>query len=482
MATRFYLPSSGTPPLNSLAVRDDWEQSTGLVRLPTKTTKQDTALTSSNRTWPSTSTQQWCWYQYQSEQLAEAHSWTTADTVSMVMKCNQTTSSGDSHLAYIIRVVSEDGTVERGVIGLYHATSTELTIAATRIHSARTNGATAFNSQVGDRIIIELGVHGVTPAAESIQMRVGDPTATSDFALTSGLTTDLCPWVELSRTVSLGTVIACTANDIISGNPTTGTPTAVVTIPDTEATANNITAGAPIVESPIVVISIPFTANNITSGNSIVESPILQLDVTAIANDIIYANTIVETAIANVQINATANSILANNPVLETPITSIQITCIADDIVSGNPVVESPDVFSGIVGIPNDIISGNPILDTPTVNVAVTAVANNIISNASILGNPILTVTVNAIANDILSDNPAIGQPTADIIPIEPIGDINCIADNIISGSPIIDTPKCRVYVILIINGTLLISPGTYEIMKVDGTLNPILKIQQYAD
>jgi hypothetical protein len=208
MATRFYLPASGTPPLSSLAVAADWEQSTGLVRLPTYTYKRNTALANSNRTWPSTSTQQWVWYQYQSDPLMLPYSWTTSDTVSMVLgKLAETSLNGDTHLAYVIKVVSNDGTTVRGVIGLYHATSSEFPLtasAATRIHSARTNGASNFSSQIGDRIIIELGTHGVTPAAESIQFRVGDPTATSDFALTEALTTDLCSWVELSNTVAVG--------------------------------------------------------------------------------------------------------------------------------------------------------------------------------------------------------------------------------------------------------------------------------------
>jgi len=208
MATTLYLPSSGSPPLASLAVDSNWELTNGLVRLPCKTTKQNTALTPSQRTWPATSTQQWCWYQYQSEQLLGAYSWTTADTVSMVIgKLAETTTSGDTHLAYVVRVVSSDGATIRGVVGLYHATSTEVALmasAATRIHNARTNGATNFSSQIGDRIIIEIGWHGFTPAAELTQMRVGDPSATSDFALTSGLTTDLCPWVRLSQTVTFG--------------------------------------------------------------------------------------------------------------------------------------------------------------------------------------------------------------------------------------------------------------------------------------
>src|SRR3990167_886221 len=208
MATRLYLPASGTPPLSSLGVNANWELATSLTRLPSFTIKKDTALTNTNRTWPQTLTQQWCWYQFQSVPLIAAYSWTTSDTVSMVVgKCAETTNNGDSHLAYVVRVVSGDGTVIRGVIGLFHATSNEyplLASAATRIHDARTNGATNFSSEVGDRIIVEIGLHGFTPAAESIQMRIGDPSATADFALTADLTTDLCPWVELSRTVEFG--------------------------------------------------------------------------------------------------------------------------------------------------------------------------------------------------------------------------------------------------------------------------------------
>ena len=224
MATRFYLPASGTPPLGSLAVNANWELTNGLIRLPCFTMKQNTALATSQRTWPATTTQQWCWWQFQSDILKYAYNWLATDTVSMVIgKCAETTSGGDSHLAYVVRVVSGDGATIRGVIGLYHATSTEFPLmasAATRIHDARTNGATAFASQPGDRIIIEIGLHGVTPLAQLIQMRIGDPTPPpDDFALTAGLTTDLCPWVQLSRTVEFGTPPEeHSGSAVISGN------------------------------------------------------------------------------------------------------------------------------------------------------------------------------------------------------------------------------------------------------------------------
>ncbi len=224
MATRFYLPISGTPPLGSLAVDSNWELTDNLTRLPCFTTKQNTALTQVSAVWSAVVTQQWCWRQWQSEPMAAAYNWTTADTVSMVIKCAESVAQVDSHLAYVIRVVSGDGSVIRGVIGLYHATSTEyptsLATIATRIHSARVNGATNFSSQIGDRIIIEIGHHGVTPSLATVYHNYGDPSGTGDFALTEGLTTDLCPWVELSRTISFGSQSIEEASTLAVSNKT----------------------------------------------------------------------------------------------------------------------------------------------------------------------------------------------------------------------------------------------------------------------
>lgn len=207
MATRIYLPSSGTAPLGSLAVDTNWELSGSLVRLPCDTAKSNTPLTQKSGQWSSATTQQWVWTQFQSPPMTAGYSWTTSDTVSMVIKVAESIAQGDSHLAYVVRVVSGDGATIRGVIGLYHATSTEyptsLATIATRIHNARTAGATNFSSIIGDRIIIEIGHHGVTPdVAAIVYHNYGDPSAVQDQILAAGETTDYCPWVELSRTVS----------------------------------------------------------------------------------------------------------------------------------------------------------------------------------------------------------------------------------------------------------------------------------------
>jgi hypothetical protein len=71
------------------------------------------------------------------------------------------------------------------------------TTTATRIIAA--TALTALTTQPGDRLVLELGAHAIAPTvAGSYTMRFGNSNA-ADFALTSALTTDLNPWMELSQ-------------------------------------------------------------------------------------------------------------------------------------------------------------------------------------------------------------------------------------------------------------------------------------------
>jgi hypothetical protein len=168
------------------------------------TTKANTALTTISGVFGATTTSQTRYHTFVSDTLDVAQ--TIAGTFSIVIgKCAETTTSGDAHLAYALRVVTGAG-VHRATLATVMATSTEFPLvasAATRIHNA--TAVTSFACNAGDRLVLEIGIHGVTPANEVMQMRIGDPTATGDFALTAALTTDLDPWGELSQTVTFGT-------------------------------------------------------------------------------------------------------------------------------------------------------------------------------------------------------------------------------------------------------------------------------------
>ncbi len=205
MATRLYLQSTGTAPFDPARADGGWERNHGSYAARNmSTSKANSALTTVSGVFGGTTTSQTRYHTFVSDTLDAAQ--TISGTFSLVVgKCAETTTSGDAHLAYALRVVTGSGT-HRATLATVMATSTEFPLiasAATRIHNA--TAITSFAAAAGDRLVLEIGIHGVTPANEVMQMRFGDPTATGDFALTSGLTTDLDPWGELSQTVTFGT-------------------------------------------------------------------------------------------------------------------------------------------------------------------------------------------------------------------------------------------------------------------------------------
>jgi hypothetical protein len=195
------MPVTGTP-LISPAVDTQWERSASVFfRAPAVRTKSNTALTDKSALFGSTATSQTCWAQFVSETLDVNQ--TIAGTVSLVIRGLEQNLSEDLSLAFSLRVIAPNLTV-RGTLHLQHAAATEFAVTAqTRIFSAV--ALTSVNALGGDHVVMEVGFHGVTPAnTGSNILRFGDPTAIADFALTSGLTTDLVPWYELSQTLTFG--------------------------------------------------------------------------------------------------------------------------------------------------------------------------------------------------------------------------------------------------------------------------------------
>lgn len=205
MATRLYLQSSGTAPFDPVIGDGGWERNHGsYASRNMSTTKANSALTTVSGVFGATATSQTRYHTFVSDTLDVGQ--TISGNFSMVIgKCAETTLSGDAHLAYALRVTTGAG-VHRATLRTSMTTILEFALvasAATRIIAA--GAVTSFACNAGDRLVLEIGIHGVTPANEVMQMRFGDPTATADFALTSGLTTDLCSWGELAQTVTFGT-------------------------------------------------------------------------------------------------------------------------------------------------------------------------------------------------------------------------------------------------------------------------------------
>jgi len=210
MPTRLYLQSTSTGAVNPAFADGGWERNHGsYASRIMSTAKANTALTTVSGVFGATATSQTRYHTFVSDTLDVAQ--TISGNFTMVIgKCAETTTGGDAHLAHALRVVTGAG-VHRATLHTRMATSTEFALiasAATRIQASI--AMTSFAAAAGDRLVLEIGIHGVTPVNEIMQMRFGDPTAVADFALTAALTTDLCPWAELSGTVTFGVAASAT--------------------------------------------------------------------------------------------------------------------------------------------------------------------------------------------------------------------------------------------------------------------------------
>lgn len=201
MATRFYFHASGTPGI-SPTPDAGWEQTGQLVRrnMPRKNTLAAvTALADASAiTVPITTTQQILGSQLISEEIFLPVRLDASVTFSMVIRGLENATTNNVFLAYVLRALSPNGSVNFGTLAssMTNAGTEFVATAATRIFSAIALTNTLIPHPW--RLVLELGGHAQAPsAAGSYTYRHGCDAA-SDFALTSALTTDLNPWMELS--------------------------------------------------------------------------------------------------------------------------------------------------------------------------------------------------------------------------------------------------------------------------------------------
>lgn len=237
MATRFYLPRwDGRAGAVSPAFGSLWAQTTNAFRrllattkgatTPTSTTSGDFTKTGSTSNWDVAQ------FQFTSDTLDVAQ--TITGTWSGVLRLGETAAAADLSLQATLRVVSLDGTVERGVLYAGHAAALNATAgalgqeagttAATRLIPAGT-ALSSVAAQPGDRIVLEVGTRShVATTGQGAFIQFGDNSATADHDLTAGATTSLVPWVELSQTLTFGT-------PQIALTPTTSTWAAIAVSP-----------------------------------------------------------------------------------------------------------------------------------------------------------------------------------------------------------------------------------------------------------
>ena len=207
MPTRFWLQASGSivPTVNP-NFDAGWEQTGSATRLPMIRKTQASAVTaltnSSAITVPITTTQQILAYQFVSSEIFLPTRLDTSCLFSLVIRGLENATTNNVFLAYVLQAFYERKSTAQVTLAssMTNAGTEFAATAATRIFGdgATTVALTAATLNEPWRLVLEIGAHAQAPsAAGSFTYRVGS-NAASDFALTSALTTDLNPWMELS--------------------------------------------------------------------------------------------------------------------------------------------------------------------------------------------------------------------------------------------------------------------------------------------
>ena len=203
MATRFYLPSTGSaevsPTFNAL-----WDQTTAADRLKMVTTKISSSMTTKSDSDTDTSSSYYVLLrQYVSGQF-ESFSLTTSHTWKLQARCQEDNAKSDAHGAVYIYVVSADGSSVRGVI---ESGTHDVTEFDTSLENRTIGPGYAFENNIamqdGDRVVLEIGywTDDNKSTAYTGEINFGDDSGT-DLPEDDAETNAYNPWFEISATLT----------------------------------------------------------------------------------------------------------------------------------------------------------------------------------------------------------------------------------------------------------------------------------------
>lgn len=204
MATRFYMDNDTTSPLPALGFDAAWEQTGGADRRfsPRKgfAPRVSTLANQTAQTIPITTTQQILSRQYVTDPIPQRVR--LAGRISIVVRVLESATTANAFLAWVLRAVNREGGNPRALGSSMTNAGTEYAAtAATRIFTNNALSGTPITLEPGDRFVFEIGAHAQAPTAATTYTHRYGVVVGADFALTSGLTTDLNPWWELEQDI-----------------------------------------------------------------------------------------------------------------------------------------------------------------------------------------------------------------------------------------------------------------------------------------
>lgn len=201
---RFYLPSTSAAAPVSPAKDAGWEAeaSSGFARLVMSPTKSNSAMATQSHLDNDATDQDICFRTYCYGPLAAQA--INAQAVRWTIRAQEAAAGRNLFLAWVLKVVSSDGSTLRGTVLGLTVDNTEINDAALE---SRTSGGTStlVNALAGDYLIAEFGVSGDPAIGQDhdSDLRWGDPTGGADLDQSDIDTGDDAPWLDFAEDIVL---------------------------------------------------------------------------------------------------------------------------------------------------------------------------------------------------------------------------------------------------------------------------------------
>jgi len=201
MATRFYLPSTGSAPISPDFVAD-WYDTSLASKLKAVTTKISSAFTEKVITDSNNTDRHFCVGMWVSDPITAQT--ISAQIVGLVIRSYETVAASNMYVHWTVRVIASDGVTVRGTIVAFSNHTTEIGTAYCRRYVGPTS--TEVVAQDNDYIVIEVGLGGDPTSSNNHNSRaeIGDNSSTDLTASDATETNQYCPWVNFANTLTFG--------------------------------------------------------------------------------------------------------------------------------------------------------------------------------------------------------------------------------------------------------------------------------------
>lgn len=206
MATKIYLPSTGSPDVTP-STWNHANQAASTYTLKGVLAKISSAFSARRTATGTTSPYTRAVMRYIIGPLSAQ---TIAGTINVVMRCYESNAGANATMSCAVKIIQPNGS-DRAVLlaatasdaagGAQEFTTTLSTRRAYDVSENRPITLTSQDAQSGDYLVIELGFRSATTTTRNVDMEQGDNSG-SDCVDTDGDTNQYCPWASFSQTLS----------------------------------------------------------------------------------------------------------------------------------------------------------------------------------------------------------------------------------------------------------------------------------------